>query len=100
MSEETIIIPSSINDRKELLGVIKEVANSMLRAKAEREFQSEALKEASKKFNIKSKFLRTAAKDYNEQNIKTRVNETVEYVEFYNLIVENKNSSQMNDEEE
>ena len=64
------IMPSSPADRKAIMDCIIDISASKTRAAAETSFQSEALKDLSKKFNIPKPLLSRFARVYHKQNYK------------------------------
>ena len=75
------------SDKNKVLGVLKEISNSMTRSEAERDFVKEAIKAASDEHQIDKKQLRKLAKVYHRQNFTTEVQANEEFVELYEKIV-------------
>jgi len=74
-------------DKKELLGVLKEISNALTRSQAEREFVKEAIKEAAEKFQMNKKILRKMAKVYYKNSFSDEINEMEEFQKIYEDVV-------------
>lgn len=74
-------------DKKELLGVLKEISNALTRSQAEREFVKEAIKEAAEKFQMNKKILRKMAKVYHKNSFSDEINEMEEFQKIYEDVV-------------
>jgi hypothetical protein len=74
-------------DKKELLGVLKEISNAMTRSDAERDFVKDAIKEAAEKFQMNKKILRKMAKVYHKNSFNDEVSEMEEFQQMYENIV-------------
>ena len=74
-------------DKKELKGVLDELSNSMLRVESEKEFQREAISDASEKFEMNKKTLRKLAKVYHKNNFADEVVQMEEFQRLYETIV-------------
>jgi hypothetical protein len=59
---------SSPEDRKKLLGAVKEISNSMTRADAERDFQKDAITAIADKLDLEKKYVRKLAVIFHKQN--------------------------------
>ena len=59
---------SSLEDRKKLLGAVKEISNSMTRADAERDFQKDAITAIADKLDLEKKYVRKLAVIFHKQN--------------------------------
>jgi len=70
-------------DRVKLKKVLDDVSNLMTMMASEREAITEALKEASKNFEIDIKVLRKIAKTYHKQNFNDEVANNETFVEVY-----------------
>jgi phytoene/squalene synthetase len=93
-----IIVPSCPKDRKEIKDVIEQISNSMTRIEGEKEYQKEAFKELSERFEVDQKWLKKMATDYH----KDTYSKTVGDLEDYSLLYENiiQSGSSLDDEEE
>ena len=74
-------------DKKGLKGVLDELSNSMLRVKSEKEFQKEAITDASEKFNMNKRILRKMAKVYHNNSFTEEVMEMEEFQTLYESVV-------------
>jgi predicted site-specific integrase-resolvase len=74
-------------DKKALKGVLDELSNSMLRVKSEKEFQKEAITDASEKFNMNKRILRKMAKVYHNNSFTEEVMEMEEFQTLYESVV-------------
>ena len=70
-------------DRKEILGVMKEISNSKTRARGESDFQREAIKNASEKYSIDKKTLRKMANTYHKGTFVTQVQAEEDFQVMY-----------------
>lgn len=74
-------------DKKALKGVLDELSNSMLRVKSEKEFQKEAIEDASEKFQMNKKILRKMAKVYHNNSFTDEVSEMEEFTQLYESVI-------------
>jgi hypothetical protein len=74
-------------DKKALKSVLDELSNSMLRVKSEKEFQKEAITDASEKFNMNKRILRKMAKVYHNNSFTEEVMEMEEFQTLYESVV-------------
>jgi len=74
-------------DKKELLGVLTEVSNSLLRIKSEREFIKEAIDAAAEKYDMNKRILRKMAKVYHNNSFTDEINEMEEFQALYESVV-------------
>lgn len=77
---------SNPEDRKKLLGAIKEIDNSMTRVAAERDFQKDAITQVADELELEKKYVRKLAAIYHKQNLSQVQQETEEVFELYELI--------------
>lgn len=77
---------SNPEDRKKLLGAIKEIDNSMTRVAAERDFQKDAINQIADELELEKKYVRKLAAIYHKQNLSQVQQETEEVFELYELI--------------
>jgi hypothetical protein len=78
---------SNPEDRKRLLGAIKEIDNSMTRVAAERDFQKDAVNTVADELDLEKKYVRKLASIYHKQNLSQVQQETEEVFELYDLII-------------
>lgn len=78
---------SNPEDRKKLLGAIKEIDNSMTRVAAERDFQKDAINQVADELELEKKYVRKLAAIYHKQNLSQVQQETEEVFELYDLIM-------------
>lgn len=78
---------SNPEDRKKLLGAIKEIDNSMTRVAAERDFQKDAINNVADELDLEKKYVRKLAAIYHKQNLSQVQQETEEVFELYDLIM-------------
>jgi archaellum component FlaC len=79
---------SSPEDRKKLLGAIKEIDNSMTRVAAERDFQKDAVNDIAEKLELEKKYVRKLATIYHKQNLAQVQQDVEEVAELYDLITQ------------
>lgn len=74
-------------DKKDILGVLTEISNSMLRIKSEREYIKEAIDAAAEKYDMNKRILRKMAKVYHNNSFTDEVTEMEEFQELYESVV-------------
>ena len=74
-------------DKKALKGVLDELSGSMLRVKAEKDFQKEAIENAAEKFQMNKKILRKMAKVYHNNSFTDEVSEMEEFTQLYESVI-------------
>ena len=74
-------------DKNKVLGVLKEISNSMTRIEGERDYIKEAISAASEEHEIDKKILRKMATVYHKQNFDAVTGENDEFAELYETIV-------------
>jgi hypothetical protein len=74
-------------DKKDILGVLTEVSNSMLRIKSEREYIKEAIDAAAEKYDMNKRILRKMAKVYHNNSFTDEVTEMEEFQALYESVV-------------
>jgi archaellum component FlaC len=79
---------SNPEDRKKLLGAIKEIDNSMTRVAAERDFQKDAVNDIAEKLELEKKYVRKLATIYHKQNLAQVQQDVEEVAELYDLITQ------------
>ena len=74
-------------DKKDILGVLTEISNSMLRIKSEREHIKEAIDAAAEKYDMNKRILRKMAKVYHNNSFTDEVTEMEEFQALYESVV-------------
>ena len=74
-------------DKKDILGVLTEISNSMLRIKSEREYIKEAIDAAAEKYDMNKRILRKMAKVYHNNSFTNEVTEMEEFQALYESVV-------------
>jgi hypothetical protein len=74
-------------DKKDILGVLTEISNSMLRIKSEREYIKEAIDAAAEKYDMNKRILRKMAKVYHNNSFTDEVTEMEEFQAIYESVV-------------
>jgi hypothetical protein len=74
-------------DKKDILGVLTEISNSMLRIKSEREYIKEAIDAAAEKYDMNKRILRKMAKVYHNNSFTDEVTEMEEFQALYESVV-------------
>ena len=74
-------------DKKDILGVLTEISNSMLRIKSEREYIKEAIDAATEKYDMNKRILRKMAKVYHNNSFTDEVTEMEEFQALYESVV-------------
>jgi len=74
-------------DKKDILGVLTEISNSMLRIKSEREYIKEAIDAAAEKSDMNKRILRKMAKVYHNNSFTDEVTEMEEFQALYESVV-------------
>jgi len=75
-------------DKKDVMSWLREMSASMVRAEAERDFQKEAIKNASERFTLDKKILKRMARVYHKQNFQQEITEMSEFQEIYEKVVD------------
>ena len=97
----SIIVPSCPKDRKEIRQVIEQISNSTSRIEAEKEYQKEAFKELSERFELEQKFLKKMARDYHKNAYKKVMGEVEDYSLLYeNIFIQSQPATQDDDVDE
>ena len=73
--------------KKDILGVLTEISNSMLRIKSEREYIKEAIDAAAEKSDMNKRILRKMAKVYHNNSFTYEVTEMEEFQALYESVV-------------
>ena len=73
-------------DRKKLYSAIKDMSDSMTRVEAERDLQTEIIKEMSDEFQIPKKTIRKIAKTFHKQNLSQEVADHEDFVDLYETV--------------
>ena len=81
-----VIIPSSPEDRKKILGAIQEISNSLTRIEAERDLIKDILQDIEDKFEMPKKYTRKIAKIYHKQNFTEVQQEQSEMETIYETV--------------
>lgn len=81
-----VIIPSSPEDRKKILGAIQEISNSLTRIEAERDLIKDILQDIEDKFEMPKKYTRKIAKIYHKQNFTEVQQEQSELETIYETV--------------
>lgn len=85
--EKDIVIPSSPADLADIFKVMKQISDSKTRAKGETDYQKEALKALSEKYDIDVKHLRQMANDYHKDTFEERADQFDTYQALYEAVV-------------
>jgi aspartokinase len=78
---------SSEEDRKKLLGVIRECSDALTRVSAERDFIREEVKEISKQLDIPKRLVNKMIKVYHKQNFDEEVAVQDQFETLYETVV-------------
>jgi hypothetical protein len=81
-----VIIPSSPEDRKKILGAVQEISNSLTRIEAERDLIKEILQDVEDKFELPKKYTRKVARIYHKQNFTEVQQEQSELETIYETV--------------
>jgi archaellum component FlaC len=81
-----VILPSSPEDRKKIMGAVQEISNAMTRIEAERDLIKEILADVEDKFELPKKYTRKVAKIYHKQNISQIQQEQEDLVTIYETV--------------
>lgn len=74
-------------DRKRLVGAMKEISDSMTRVDAEKDFQKEAIDSVSEDLGLEKKYIRKLATIYHKQNMTQFKQENEEVETLYEILV-------------
>jgi hypothetical protein len=83
----SIIIPSSIEDRKKIKDAVEEMSNSMVRVSAERDFQKDVCDRIKDEVGLAPKYLKKLATVYHKQTFVNVQEENESFETLYEEIV-------------
>lgn len=86
MSEQTVIIPSSPEDRKKILAALNEGSDSLTRIAGERELLKEIIDTVSEDFDLPKKYVRKMINVHYKANLKAVNSENEDLVELYTAV--------------
>lgn len=86
MTNSSVIIPSSTDERNRIQSAIKEISNSLTRIEAERDLIKETLKLLEDEFELPKKYMRKVAVTYHRQNLNQVKEEFSDIEEIYTAI--------------
>jgi len=84
----SVVIPSSPEDRKDVKNRLTEISNSLTRIEAERTHINEILTELQDQYELPKKHMRKVAKVYHKQNIREVKSEFDDIEEIYNTLAQ------------
>jgi len=82
----TVTIPSSPDDRKQIRERLTEVSNSMTRIEAERDHINEILADMQDEYELPKKHMRKVARVFHKQNINEDKEEFSDVEDIYNAV--------------
>jgi len=82
----TVTIPSSPDDRKQIRDRLSEVSNSMTRIEAERDHINEILADMQDEYELPKKHMRKVARVFHKQNINEVKEEFTDVEDIYNAV--------------
>ena len=82
----SVIIPSSPEDRQAVKNRLTEISNSLTRIESERDHINEILHDMQDKFDLPKKHMRKVAKVYHKQNINEVKEEFADIEDIYNAV--------------
>jgi len=82
----TVTIPSSPDDRKQIRERLTEVSNSMTRIEAERDHINEILADMQDEYELPKKHMRKVARVFHKQNINEVKEEFSDVEDIYNAV--------------
>ena len=86
MSEQTVIIPSSPEDRKKILAALNEGSDSLTRIAGERELLKEIIDNVSEEFDLPKKYVRKMINVHYKSSIISVNAENEQLVELYSTV--------------
>lgn len=86
MSEQTVIIPSSPEDRKKILAALNEGSDSLTRIAGERELLKEIIDTVSEDFDLPKKYVRKMINVHYKSSIISVNAENEDLVELYTAV--------------
>ena len=84
----SVVIPSSPEDRKNIKNRLEEISNSLTRIEAERSQINEILQDMQDNYELPKKHMRKVAKVYHKQNIIEMKNEFDDIEQIYNTVAQ------------
>jgi len=82
----TVTIPSSPEDRKQIRERLNEVSNSLTRIEAERDHINEILADMQDEYELPKKHMRKVARVFHKQNINEMKEEFSDVEDIYNAV--------------
>ena len=86
MSEQTVIVPSSPEDRKKILAALNEGSDSLTRIAGERELLKEIIDAVSEDFDLPKKYVRKMINVHYKSSILSVNAENEELVGLYSAV--------------
>lgn len=83
---ESVVVPSSPEDLKNLRKSVEELVNSMIRESSEKSYQTESIKQLSEKYGIPKGMLKRMAKENLADSFGKKSNEQEEYENLYEAV--------------
>jgi hypothetical protein len=83
----SIVVPSSPADIQKMFALVRQLSDSKTRAKAEADYQKEAIEAAAKEFGVDAKYIKQMANDYHKDQFDKKANEFDEYSHLYETVV-------------
>ena len=84
----SVVIPSSPEDRNQVKNRITEISNSLTRIEAERDHINEILTDLQDNYELPKKHMRKVAKVYHKQNLTEMKDEFSDIEEIYNTVAQ------------
>lgn len=81
-----VMLPSSPEDRKKIMGAVQEISNALTRIESERDLIKEILADVEDKFKLPKKYTRKVAKIYHKQNMSQVQQEQEDLVTIYETV--------------
>jgi len=82
----SIIIPSSPEDRRAVKNRLIEISNSLTRIETERDYINEILQDMQDRYELPKKHMRKVAKVYHKQNLMEVKEEFSDVEDIYNAV--------------
>lgn len=86
MMSNSVIIPSSPEDRKQIRDRLTEISNSLTRIESERDHINEILSNMQDDFDLPKKHMRKVARVFHKQNINEVKEEFSDIEDIYNAV--------------
>jgi len=84
---QTLVMPSSPDDRKKIMDAMGEISSAMTRMEGEKDYIKETLNDLSEKFQIPKKLLNRFSRVYHKQNYSDELGANSDFETLVEILV-------------